>query len=137
MIRGATRRGPVPLTEGPVVVSLTEFTARRFRDLPWIARDGIRLSHGWWAMPGAIGVTLYVDPGRRRGGSLSVWANEDALRRFIALPRHVAIMRRHRGRVSVRAATWTTERFSAAAVWDEREARLAAAPRKHSGRSDT
>lgn len=129
MIRGAMRRGPDPLTEGPVVVSLTEFTARRFQDLPWIALDGIRLSHGWWAMPGAIGVMLYVDPVRRRGGSLSVWASDEALRRFISLPRHVAIMRRYRGRVSVRAARWTTERFSAAAVWEEREARLAAAPR--------
>jgi hypothetical protein len=127
MIRGRTRRGPVPLTDGPVVVSLTEFTARRLRDLPLIARDGIRLSRAWWAMPGAISVTLYIDPRRRRGGSLSVWASEDDLRCFVALPRHVAIMRRYRDRVSVRAATWRTERFSAAAVWKEREVRLAAA----------
>lgn len=127
MIRGRTRHGPVALTDGPVVVSLTEFTARRFRDLPGIARDGIRLSRAWWAMPGAIGVTLYIDLRRRRGGSLSVWATEEDLRRFVALPRHVGIMRRYRDRVSVRAARWTTARFSAAAVWEEREARLATA----------
>jgi hypothetical protein len=78
-------------------------------------------------MPGAIGVSLYVDPRRRRGGALSVWASEEDLRRFVALPRHVAIIRRYRGRVSVRAARWTTAQFSAAAVWEEREARLSAA----------
>jgi heme-degrading monooxygenase HmoA len=129
MIRGRVHRGPVALTDAPVVVSLTEFNARRFDDLPGIARDGIGLSRAWWAMPGAISVTLYLDPGRRRGGSLSVWASEEDLRRFVALPRHLAIMRRYRDRVSVRAATWRTERFSAAAVWEEREARLAAAAR--------
>src|SRR5215211_6400296 len=36
----------------------------------------------------------------------------------------------NRGGVSVRAARWTTERCSAPAVWEEREARLAAAPRR-------
>jgi heme-degrading monooxygenase HmoA len=126
MIRGRTRHGPVPLTDESVVVSLTEFTARRFRDLPGIARAGIGLSRAWWAMPGAIGVTLYVDPLRRRGGSLSVWKSEQDLRRFVALPRHVAIMRRYRDRVTVRAATWTTGHFSAATVWEEREAQLTA-----------
>jgi hypothetical protein len=62
-------------------------------------------------MPGAIGVMPYVDPLRRPGSSLSVSQAEDDLRRFIALPRHVASMRAYRDRVSMRAVTWTTERF--------------------------
>jgi len=90
-----------------VVVSLTEFTARRHRDLPGIARAGVGLSRGWWAMPGAIGVVLYVDPARRQGGSLSIWTSEADLRRFVGLPRHIAIMRAYRDWVTVRAATWT------------------------------
>jgi hypothetical protein len=101
--------GPVAATEGPVVVSLTEFTARRLRDLPVIARDGLALARGWWALEGAIGVTLYVDARRRSGGSLSLWRTEADLRRFVALPRHVAIMRRYRERVTVRAATWEAD----------------------------
>jgi hypothetical protein len=119
--------GPVPRTDGPVTVSLTEFTARRFRDLPGIVRDGVGLSRGWWAMPGAIGVILYLDLAQKRGGSLSVWAGEDDLRRFVALPRHTAIMRRHRGRVSVRSAMWQTDAFRTADAWAQRHDRLAAA----------
>jgi heme-degrading monooxygenase HmoA len=118
------RPGPVPRTDGPVVVSLTEFTARRFRDLPGIAREGVGLRRAWWAMPGAIGVILYVEPAKKRGGSLSVWETEADLRRFVALPRHTAIMRRYRTRVSVRAATWTTESFRIEEAWAQRQARL-------------
>jgi hypothetical protein len=119
--------GPVPRTDGPVTVSLTEFTARRFRDLPGIVRDGVGLSRGWWAMPGAIGVILYLDPAKKQGGSLSVWAGADDLRRFVALPRHVAIMRRYRELVSVRAAVWQTDGFRTADAWAQRYERLAAA----------
>jgi hypothetical protein len=122
--------GPVPRTDGAVIVSLTEFTARRFRDLPAIVRDGVGLSRGWWAMPGAIGVLLYLDPARKTGGSLSVWASEDDLRRFVALPRHVAIMRRYRRRVSVRSAMWQTDKFRTGDAWAQRYERLAAADRR-------
>ncbi len=118
------RPGPLPRTDGTVIVSLTEFTARRRRDLPAIARDGLALSRGWWAMPGAIGVLLYLDVIAGRGGSLSVWAAEEDLRRFIALPRHLAIMRKYSSRVTVRSATWSTERFRVAEAWTQRDERL-------------
>jgi hypothetical protein len=99
--------GPEAGDGGEVVVSLTEFRARRARDLPPIARDGLALARGWRALDGAIGVVLYVDASTKSGGSLSLWRDEDALRRFVGPPRHVAIMRRYRDRVTVRAATWT------------------------------
>ncbi len=101
--------GPLPRRDGPVVVSLTEFTPRSRRDWPLIARDGLALTRGWWAMAGAIGVVLYGDVRHRCGGSLSLWASEEDLRRFVSLPRHVAIMRRYRDRGTVRAAVWTAE----------------------------
>jgi hypothetical protein len=101
--------GPAARGEGPMVVSLTEFTPRHVRDWPLIARDGVALTRGWWAMAGAIGVVLYGDLRQRCGGSLSLWAGEDDLRRFVALPRHAAIMRRYRDRGTVRAAVWTAE----------------------------
>jgi hypothetical protein len=126
-MRGTMTPGPVPRSDGPVTVSLTEFTARRLRDLPGIIRDGVGLSRGWWAMPGAIGMVLYLDPAKKRGGSLSVWAGEDDLRRFVALPRHTAIMRRYRELVSVRSAVWETDSFCTADAWAQRHERLAAA----------
>jgi heme-degrading monooxygenase HmoA len=123
--------GPAPRTAGAVVVSLTEFTARRFRDLPGIARAGIALQSGWWAMPGDIGVLLYAYPAQRKGGSLSVWESEADLRRFIRLPRHVAVMRAYRDRVTVRSATWTSESVDLHEAWARREEHLrsAALPR--------
>jgi hypothetical protein len=113
--------GPLPRHDGPMIVSLTEFTPRHARDWPLIARDGLALTRGWWAMAGAIGVVLYGDLRHRRGGSLSLWTNEEDLRRFVALPRHVAIMRRYRDRGTVRAATWTAEGLDLDATLAQRE----------------
>lgn len=123
-MKTALTPGPEASTDGPVVVSLTKFTARRFRDLPAIARDGLALTRGWWAMPGAIGVILYFDPARRQGGSLSVWTSETHLRRFVALPRHVEIMRHYRERMSIRSAMWQAEQFNVQEAWAESHARL-------------
>jgi hypothetical protein len=126
-VRGSLTPGPAARADGPVTVSLTEFTARRLRDLPGIVRDGVGLSRGWWAMPGAIGVILYLDVAQKRGGSLSFWAGEEDLRRFVALPRHAAIMRSYRERVSVRSARWQTDAFRVQDAWAQRHERLAAA----------
>jgi hypothetical protein len=118
-------RGPVLPTDGPVIVSLTEFTAQRFRDLPGIARAGLGLQSGWWAMPGAIGVVLYAHPAQRQGGALSLWESAPDLQRFVALPRHVAIMRAYRDRVTVRSAVWTSENVDLDGVLRRREEYLA------------
>ena len=74
-----------------------------------------------------IGVILYIDPAQKRGGSLSFWAGEEDLRRFVALPRHTAIMRSYRERVSVRAAMWQTDAFHVQDAWAQRHERLVAA----------
>jgi hypothetical protein len=125
----ATRWHPGPAhaaTGAPVVISFTEFTARDARDLPGIALAGLGLRRGWWALRGAVGVVLWLDVGARRGGSLSVWATEEDLRRFVALPRHVAIMKRYRSRVAVRSTTWTADGFRPGAALAEGRARLGA-----------
>jgi hypothetical protein len=49
-----------------------------------------------------------------RTGSISVWSDEAALRRFVGLPLHVDVMRRNRDRGTVRSATWAVEEFDAA-----------------------
>jgi hypothetical protein len=91
---------------GPWVVSVTEFRFRRLRHLPGIFRAGMGFRRRWGEMPGAVGLALYFEPGARRLGSISVWRDEADLRRFVALPVHVAIMRRYRPRGTVRSATW-------------------------------
>jgi hypothetical protein len=121
------RLGESQLGAGGLVREVRDGDVGPHRDLPSIAREGVALSRGWWEMPGAIGVVLYLDLFTKTGGALSIWANEDDLRRFVALPRYVAIMRRYRDGVRVRATTWTTENFSVAQAWEQRNERLAAA----------
>src|SRR3954447_5079600 len=108
--------GPATGHGGPVVVSVTEFAAARRRDLPGIARRGLRLALGWYAMPGAIALAMWSLPGGSRIGSISVWTADADLRRFVGLPLHVDVMRRYRTRGTVRAETWTMERFAGADV---------------------
>ncbi|HZZ50300.1 MAG TPA: hypothetical protein VFE65_25710 [Pseudonocardia sp.] len=105
----------VPWTPGPeriradteLFVSVTEFTARRARSLPGVFAYGLRLRAGWFAMDGAVGLFLWSQPSRLRGGSVSVWRDEASLRRFVRLPLHAEIVRRFRGRVGVKSTSWT------------------------------
>jgi hypothetical protein len=101
--------GPAERGGEPVVMSVTEFRFNRFRDLPGIFRAGLAFRRSWGRRPGAIGLALYVNLMSRRLGSISAWRDEADLRRFVALPIHVAIMRRYRSRGVVRSATWRAD----------------------------
>lgn len=103
--------GPCAPNAHPVVVSITEFRTQYRRDLPTVAAKALRLRLGWYAMTGAIGLWLWSQPVAMRGGSISVWDNEDSLERFINLPHHVGIMNRYRSRGTVRSDKWSMERF--------------------------
>jgi hypothetical protein len=72
---------------------------------------GLRMRLGWYAMPGAVGLWLWTLPVRAVGGSISVWASEDDLQRFIGLPHHVDIMQRYGARGTVRSITWHADTF--------------------------
>jgi hypothetical protein len=108
--------GPVAAGDGPVVVSVTEYQAHHRRELPTVVLKGMRMRMGWYAMPGAIGLWLWSLPGSARGGSISVWAGEDDLERFISLPHHVDIMRRYGPRGTVRSTTWKADAFETRTV---------------------
>jgi hypothetical protein len=103
--------GPAATTTDDVVISVTDFAVTRWRDVPRIAMSGLRLRMGWYAMEGAVGLWLWSLPLERRSGSISVWTAEEALRRFVALPAHIAIMRRHRHDGTLRSTDWCSERF--------------------------
>jgi hypothetical protein len=66
---------------------------------------------GWYGMPGAVGMWLWSLPTGPRAGSISVWASEDDLKRFVSLPHHVEIMRRYGPRGAVRSTTWKADIF--------------------------
>ncbi|RJL35912.1 hypothetical protein [Bailinhaonella thermotolerans] len=128
MLRSRWRAGPAAGAQGPVLVAITEFTARNPLHLPGIARAGFALAREWDDLEGAVGVWLWAEPGRRRTGSVSVWTGERAVRGFVRLPAHVAIMRRYRGRGSLSSATWTAERFDEREIWRTAYRRLSRAP---------
>jgi hypothetical protein len=108
--------GPVDPQDAPVVVSATEFSAHHRRELPGVVINGLRMRLGWYAMPGAVGVWRWMMPASGCGGSISVWASEEDLERFVTLPRHIDIMRRYGDRGTVRSTTWTADRFDRGAI---------------------
>src|ERR1700724_3811568 len=84
--------GPLESSGSPIVVSVTEFRAHHRRELPGVALKGLHMRTGWYGMPGAVGMWLWSLPTSPRAGSISVWASEDDLKRFVSLPHHVEIM---------------------------------------------
>ena len=110
--------GPVDPGDAPVVVSVTEFSAHHRRVLPGVAANGLRMRMGWYAMSGAVGMWLWMLPINGRGGSISVWASEEDLERFVTLPHHIEIMRRYGDRGSVRSTMWTADRFERGVILD-------------------
>src|SRR5262245_61337637 len=111
-VRTSWKRGPAAETGGPLLLSYTEFTPDTMRDLPRIYRAAERLRREITELEGAVGVTTYWQLFRGRGGSVSAWEDEAALRRFVSLPFHLEVMRAFRPRGSLRAIDWTTDSFA-------------------------
>lgn len=110
-------------TTGSVLVSITDFQADRLRDLPGVYRAGLALRRAWPELPGAVGMWLWTEPLRGRCGSVSIWPDEQALRRFVGRPEHVAIVRRYRERGRLRSTTWMTTQ-SDRGIWAKARAYL-------------
>jgi hypothetical protein len=110
--------GPHDPGEDSVVVSVTEFLAHHRTALPGVGVNGLRMGAGWYAMPGAVGLWLWMLPATSRGGSISVWASQADLERFISLPHHVDIMARYGDRGTVRSTMWVADRFERDATID-------------------
>jgi hypothetical protein len=124
MTRMPWKQGPEADWRGPVYVSLTDFRVHRARDLPRVWATGIRLRRAWPDRPGAVGLWLWAEPFRRRGGSVSVWRSEEDLRAFVRWAPHVEIMRRYRGSGDLESAAWQADSFDSAAAWAEASRRL-------------
>ena len=123
-VRTGWKRGPAAPSTGPVRISYTQFTPHSVRDIPRIHLAAERLRRAGTELEGAVGVTTYWQPFRRRVGSLSAWEDESALRRFVVLPYHVEIMREYRARGSLRAVEWFADSFDLAEAFREGEAAL-------------
>lgn len=110
-VRTSWKRGPAADSNGPLLISYTEFTPDTLRDVPAIYFAAERLRRACAELEGAVGVAVYWQLFRGRGGSVSAWEDKAALRRFVSLPYHVEIMRRYRTRGIVRAIDWPADVF--------------------------
>ena len=127
LARAGWRAGSCSAHTGPVVVSLTDFTFARWRDLPgaWLA--AMRLRRAWPRLPGAVGLMLWVMPFSRRSGSISIWTSDADLRRFVSWRAHAAIVRRYRSRMSGAHVTWLSDSPAVDAAAAEGRGRVSAA----------
>src|SRR5690348_1164439 len=111
MMRLPWRSGPAR-AERSVLVSATRFTYRRAWHLPLVFWHGLRLRSGWDRVEGAVGVSIQADAATRTTYTVSVWQDEESLRRWLVSEHHARLMRDFRGRLASSAsATWRTERF--------------------------
>lgn len=85
MLRSSWTPGPAA-ADGPILISVTAFTADHLRDLPGIYRAGRRLSRLWPSLDGAVGHWLWIEPRARACGSVSLWESSHAMRAFVGLP---------------------------------------------------
>jgi len=119
VLKGFWKAGPAAARRGAVLVSLTDFQVGRFRDLPRIAVAAFRIRHNWQRRQGSLGLTLWIQPLRRRLGSLSAWEGEEDLARWLRSDDHLQVVHRFKGRMrNVSSETWTTtEDFTVADAW--------------------
>ncbi|MFI2177180.1 hypothetical protein [Streptomyces buecherae] len=98
---------------GPVLVSVTEFTAHRPWTAPGVTLAGLALRRSWDGLEGAVGLWLWAasDVARPRSGSVSVWRDARALAGFVARHDHVRIMRAYRDRGTLRSTSWQATAF--------------------------
>ncbi|MFF5717182.1 hypothetical protein [Streptomyces buecherae] len=98
---------------GPVLVSVTEFTAHRPWTAPGVTLAGLALRRSWDGLEGAVGLWLWAasDVTRPRSGSVSVWRDARALAGFVARHDHVRIMRAYRDRGTLRSTGWQATTF--------------------------
>ena len=125
ILRWPWRRGRVAEARGPVVVSATRFTYKRFRDLPAVSGHALRLLRGWRGRPGSLGVFVGGQPWRRVTYSVSVWESEQDLRRFLHAPDHAPLIRDFRPRLEASvSAKWEADGLEHSGLWREAMRRL-------------
>jgi hypothetical protein len=112
-------------TAGPVHVSMNDYLIHRFRDIPRVAREGLRLRRNWPETEGALGLWFAWFSGGRRQVSISIWREAEDLKRFVRSPEHLRIMREYRTTGALYTNAWTAERFDPALIWKLGTDRLA------------
>jgi hypothetical protein len=117
------KTGRPDAAHGAVHVSMNDYLIHRLRDVPRVAREGLRLRRP--EIDGALGLWMAAFRAGRRQVSISVWRTPEDLRRFVQSAEHVRIMREFRSAGALHTVAWTAERFDRALIWRQAADRLA------------
>jgi hypothetical protein len=109
---------------GPAHVSMNDFLIHRYRDVPRVAREGMRFRRAWPQTPGALGLWFASTLEGKRQISVSVWLDPDALAAFVRTTGHLRVMRDFRSAGDLITNAWTAERFDRAVIWRQAHDRL-------------
>lgn len=98
-----------PLEEASLV-SVTELRLRRWRDVPGLAIDALRLRRALRNHGEAVAVSLAAAPLQRTFWTLSLWPHEAALVEYFRGAEHAQVMRRYRAKLERSgSARWPVE----------------------------
>jgi hypothetical protein len=118
--------GSVNAQRRPIVLSATRFTYRSLADLPGVFWHGLGLRRNWPKIAGAVGVFLAGDVWQRTTYTVSAWNTESDLRRWLASPEHMRLVRQYRSRVQSSAAVlWNSDQLRVHEIFREGMVRLA------------
>jgi hypothetical protein len=130
---GATAAGQPPA--GTMLVLASRLELRRFRSVPGFLVAAMQVRRQVRRSPGAVGVSLVAQPGRRTFWTLSAWTDQVAIDAFFGTAPHRDIMRTFRDAMeSASFVTWTVDAGELPAVhsnarelWRDARARLTTA----------
>jgi len=118
------KRGQPRAGDGPVHVSMNDYWIHRFRDVPRVALEGLRLRRHWAELEGALGLWMASFRRGRRQVSISIWRSPGDLQRFVRSPEHLRIMREFKDAGALHTNAWTAERFDRDLIWRQATDRL-------------
>jgi len=110
---------------GPVHVSMNDYLIHRYRDVPRVAREGMRFRRGWPHTEGALGLWFASTPDGRRQISVSIWRSPEDLELFVRAPEHLRVMRDFRPAGHLITSKWSAERLDPTLIWQQARDRLA------------
>jgi hypothetical protein len=102
---------------GAVLVLASRLELRRLRSVPGFLAAAMRVRAQVRRSPGALGVSLVAQPGRRTFWTLSAWTDQAAIDAFVGTAPHRDIMRRfHDAMKGASFVSWTVHADALPAV---------------------
>jgi len=116
---------PAAPGDGGVWVAATRLRWKRALDLPSVSARALALRASWAKRPGALGISLGLEPRGPATWSLSAWTDQAAFQSFLDSSEHRALMTSYKPVLAESAsAVWRTHNFVLAESWGEARRRL-------------